>query len=485
MTQDRNIVIVGGGFAGTTLARRLEPMLPQGLRIVLVSEESYTTFNPMLAEVVGAAVFPEHVVAPIRPMLRTSRFVMGRVAGVDFGRRVLTASTLAGLVEIDYEHLVLAFGTRANLDLVPGLAARALPLKLVGDAMFIRNRVLQRIARIELETDAVVRRRLGHFVVIGGGFSGVEVAGTLADFLHGALRYYPRVRADELRVTVLEGADRLLLELPESLARAALRSLMQRRIEVRLKTRAASVDGDGVRLESGEFLEAANVVCTIGTRPNPLAEQLGLPLQRGRIVTAPDLSVPGPSQVWALGDCALVRNHAGPATAPAGPERPVVHAPPTAQFAVAEARALARNIAARIAGRPTRPFGHVSRGMMATTGHLRGVAQVFGLRLSGLPAWLLWRAYYLMQMPTLGRKVRIWVEWTWAMFFAADVTHLRFTRTHEADADAPARRPEALVAAQPARVAAQPARVAAPAARIAAPTQRVATQTAPAAAQTP
>jgi len=444
MTPSRDIVIVGGGFAGTALARALERRLPAGHRVVLVSEESYTTFNPMLAEVVGAAVFPEHVVAPLRQMLRpASRFIMGRVTGIDTQRCVLEATTLAGRREIAYAQLALAFGNRANLELVPGLAEHALPLKLIGDALFIRNRMLQRIARIELETDPALRRRLGHFVVLGGGFSGVEVAGTLADFLRGARRYYPRVAADELRISLLEGADRLLLELPASLGAAALRSLRQRGIDVRLGARAASVDAAGVTLADGTRLDSATVVCTIGTRPNPLAAQLGLPLERGRIVTAPDLSVPGAPGVWALGDCALVRNAAPPAraaasatsaaSANAATDAPI--APPTAQFAVAEARFLAANIAARIAGRPTRAFSHVSRGAMATTGHLKGVAQVAGLRLAGLPAWLLWRAYYLLQMPTLGRKLRIWVEWTWAMFFPADITHLRFTRTGEADAE--------------------------------------------------
>jgi NADH dehydrogenase len=425
----RPIVIVGGGFAGTTLARRLERRLP-GHEVVLISEESYTTFNPMLAEVVGAAVFPEHVVAPIRQMLRTSRFVMGRVVDVDWQRRIVVAGTLAGRQEIEFAQLVFAFGSRANLELVPGLAEHALPLKLIGDAMFIRNRVLQRVARIELERDPAVRSRLGHFIVIGGGFSGVEVAGQLADFLRGVRRWYPRVEARELRVTVLEGADRLLLEMPESLGRAALASLRQRGIDVRLKARAARIDGDGVLLEGGEAIDGATVVCTIGSRPNPLVAQLGVELQRGRIVTTGDLSLPGRPGAWAIGDCALVRN--GGAADDAAP----VYAPPTAQFAVAEANALADNIVASIAGRPTRAFAHASKGMMATTGHLKGVAELLGIRLTGLPAWLLWRAYYLLQMPTLGRKLRIWVEWTWAMFFAADITHLRFTRTHEADADA-------------------------------------------------
>jgi len=453
MTSERNIVIVGGGFAGTALARRLERMPIAGRQVVLLSEESYTTFNPMLAEVVGAAVFPEHVVAPIRQMLRTSRFVMGRVGAVDWQRRSLVAATLAGRQEIGFEQIVFAFGARANLDLVPGLAEHALPLKLVGDAVFIRNRVLQRVARIELESDPLLRRRLGHFVVIGGGFSGVEVAGQLADFLRGLRRYYPRVDADELRVTVLEGADRLLLEMPAPLGGAAQSSLAQRGVDVRLGARAARVDVDGVTLAGGTRLYAATVVCTIGTLPNPLVEQLGVALERGRIVTAGDLSIPGREGAWAIGDCALVRNHVAPRGDAAMPMRPAF-APPTAQFAVAEAHALAHNVAARIAGRPTKAFAHVSKGAMATTGHLKGVAELFGVRLTGLPAWLLWRAYYLLQMPTLGRKLRIWVEWTWAMFFAADITHLRFTRTQEADT--PQR-----VDANPSRAAVTPAPLAA------------------------
>lgn len=438
------IVIVGGGFAGTTLARALEARLPPPWQVLLVSEESYTTFNPMLAEVVGASVFPEHVVAPIRQMLAASRFVMGRVTDVDLARRSLRATTLAGPQDIAWGHLVFAFGTRANLDLVPGLAEHALPLKLVGDALHIRNRVLQRLARIELEDDAALRRRLGHFVVIGGGFSGVEVAGELADFLAGARRYYPRVAPDELRVTLLQDAARLLLELPAPLGHAAARSLRQRGVDVRLSARAERVEAEAVHLAGDQALDSATVICTIGTRPNPLVERLGLPAQRGRLLTRPDLSVDGQEHLWAIGDCALVRNHA----AGTGPAAVASFAPPTAQFAVAQAHALAENLLARLEERPTRPFAHVSRGAMATTGHLKGVAQVGALQLSGLPAWLLWRAYYLLRMPTLGRKVRIWLEWTWGMFFAADITHLRFTRTAEADAP-PAVPPAPLTPSQP------------------------------------
>jgi NADH dehydrogenase len=445
------IVIVGGGFAGTTLARALERGLPREAQIVLVSEESYTTFNPMLAEVVGASVFPEHVVAPIRQMLARSRFVMGRATHVDLARRELVADTLAGRRAIGFGQLVLAFGSRAALDLVPGMAEHALPLKLVGDALHIRNRVLQRVARIELEHDSALRRRLGRFIVIGGGFSGVEVAGALADFLAAALRWYPRVRRDELQVVLLEAADRLLVELPASLGMAARRSLEARAVVVRLGSRAARIDAEGVTLSDAARLDAASVVCTIGTRANPLAQAVaaaaGLVLERGRIPTAADGSVPGVPGLWAIGDCALVPD--------ATPQRSgCAYAPATAQAAVAQARMLARNLAAARADLPTRPLAFRSRGMMATTGHLKGVAQVGRLRLAGLPAWLLWRAVYLLRMPTLGRKVRIWVEWTWAMAFAADITHLRFTRTPEVDAERTAGLDPTHVPSPPARAAA-------------------------------
>lgn len=414
----RNIVIVGAGFAGTTLARELAPLLPPGSQIVLISEESYTTFHPMLAEVVGAAVFPEQVVVPVRQMIdRTARFVMGRVLAIDDQRREVHAQTLAGLLAIPYEHLVLAFGTRANLKLVPGLAEHALPIKLVGDALHARNRVLQRLARMELENDPAARRALGHIVVIGGGFSGVEVAGALADFLHGALRYYPRVHADELQVTLLHDGDALLPELPAPLGASAERSLLARGVQVRLRARAIAVDAGGVTLDGGELVPAATVICTVGTGTHPLADALPWARERGRIVVRPDLSVEGARHVWAVGDCARITNGRHGL------------APPTAQFAVAEARCLAGNISAVLDGVPTRPFEYRSRGMMATTGHLKGVALVGPLRLGGLPAWLLWRAYYLALMPTWGRRVRIFIEWTWSMFFNADITHLRFTRT--------------------------------------------------------
>lgn len=421
-----SIVIVGGGFAGTALARALDAHRTPGLQITLISDESTTTFNPMLPEAVGASVFPEQVVAPLREMLDLKRgdcFVMGRVTDVDARTRSLRCRTLAGDLQLHYDQLVLAFGNRARLDLIPGMALHAMPLKTVGDALHIRNVVLRRLARIELEHEPDLRREIGHFVVIGGGFSGVEVAGELVDCLASIRRYYPRVRDGEVRVTLLHDMDRLLPEMSPGLAAAALRSLQRRGVVVELNARAASIHERSVVLTDGRALAAQSVISTIGTRPNSLANELGLATERGRLIVEPDLSVPGQRGLWALGDCALVPNaHDGKAS------------PPTAQFAVRQARVLARNLLSHRAGEPTRAFAARPRGMMAAIGRRNGVAEVLGFGFSGLPAWLLWRAYYLSQMPTLRRKLRIWVEWTWGMFFPADITHLRFTRS----ADLPA-----------------------------------------------
>ncbi len=416
-----NITIIGGGFAGATLARRLMGRLPPGWDVVLVSEESYTTYNPLLAEVVGAGLFPEHAVAPLREVIDVrsgGRFIMGAVSAIDMTARRITCSTLVGERCFGFDHLVLAVGNRARLDLIPGMAAHALPLKSVGDALHIRNMVLRRLAAMELEPDAAVRARLGHFLVIGGGFSGVEVAGALIDCIKGIGRYFPHAMSDVARVTMVHNTDRLLPEMDARLGAAAARALARRGVDIRLLASATTIDADGIDLMDGGRIDAATTIATIGTMPNPLAAALGIATDRGRIPVGPDLAVTGLDRVWALGDCAAAVNMAD--------SRP---SPPTAQFAVAQARQLAVTLAAATRGAPTRAFSYRPRGAMAATGHLAGVADIFGWRLSGLAAWMAWRGYYLLQMPTLGRKVRIFVEWTWGMFFPPDITHIHFTRS--------------------------------------------------------
>ncbi len=420
----RNVVIIGGGFAGTALARRLETLLPPTHRVVLISEETYTTFNPLLAEIVGASVLPSHTIAPIRRMLRRSRFILGHADSVDVAARTVTYDVDGDRHTLAYDQLVFALGARANRSLLPGASEHALPFKLIGDALALRNRVIAQMERADQTDDAEERARLGRFIVIGGGFSGVEVAGAIHDFLRGAQKHYPRLNDADVGVTVVHGTDRLLPELSEALGRHAEISMAQRGLDIRLSARVERVDADGVVLKGGERIRGASVVNTIGTVPNPLIADLGLPTERGRLLVGADMAVDGHEGVWALGDCAFVPNaHDGALS------------PPTAQFAIRQGGHLARVIARSVRGRARPAFAYKARGSMASVGHLNGVASLFGaITLTGLPAWLLWRAYYLSLMPTVLRRVQIFFEWTWSMLFSADIAALRFTTSREADA---------------------------------------------------
>ena len=421
----KNLVIVGGGFAGVTLAQHLERKLPTGWKLTLVSQENFITFNPLLPEVVGASILPGHVIAPHRQMIHCSHVCMAQVTEIDYESKVVHYLG-EGSGMLRYDQLVLACGVNANLDLVKGMAQHALPLKTLGDALFLRNRIVSRLEQAELQPDPVARRWLTTFVVIGGGFSGVETAGVLTDFLRASLKYYPRINRDDIRVVLLHGQNRLLPELSASLGEFAGRKMRMHGLDVRLEARAARVDDRAVTLASGEIIPAGTVVCTIGTMPNSLVTDSPLPKEKGRVKVDADMSVPGFEGVWAIGDCAAVPNKLDGKISP-----------PTAQFADRQGRQLAANIAARLRGAPTREFSFKPVGQLSTIGHNKAVAEMFGIKLSGFIAWLLWRGVYLLKIPTFSRKSRLFLEWNWAMFFPPDISHLGYRRTRRATPVAP------------------------------------------------
>jgi NADH dehydrogenase len=419
--ETKTVVIIGGGFAGARLAQDLERRLPAKWSIALLSRENFITYNPLLPEVVGASLLPGHVIAPLRQMLKRTRVHMVQVTRIDTAERAVhysdddTGGGAPGMLR--YDHLVVACGQGANLAIVKGMERHALPLKTLGDALYLRNRAIERLERAELEMDRDMQRWLTTFIVIGGGFSGVEVAGGLADFLRASARFYRSIDPEHVRVHVVHGTDRLLPELPPTLGEFTRTQMMAQGIDVRLNARAAQVDEHGVTLADGEKLAGGTVVCTIGTAMNPLIANLPFPKVRGRLTVAADMSVPGSDNVWSLGDCAAVPN-----------ARDGSVSPPTAQFANQQARQLAANMARRIAGTATLPFSYKAIGQLSAIGHNKAVAELFGLRITGFVAWLLWRGVYILKIPTLGRKVRVFLEWNWAMFFPPDIAHLGYTR---------------------------------------------------------
>jgi NADH dehydrogenase len=417
------IVIVGGGFAGVTLAQRLERLLPVQTEIIVLSADNHLVFTPMLPEVVGRTISPLHVVVAGRQLTRRTKWLEARVSRIDrekseahYIRRDGTAAS------IRYTHLVLACGAAANLEEIPGLAARGYALKTVMDAIVMGNDLIGNFEAAGTESNEEMRQRLLTVVVIGGGFSGVEIAGHLADLMRGIRRFYPELQHETPRVVLLQKGKQLLPELNhESLSTFTLQKLRKNGIKVRLEKSAKKVDSVAVHLTSGERIETGMIVCTIGTETYPLIKALGLPLDKGRLKTGPEMKVSGTTNLWSLGDCALIPN--------AYDGRP---SPATAQFAVQQARQLAENLNSVLRKKETKPFSFHPRGMLASIGHRNAVAVIYGVKLSGFIAWFLWRGIYLCKLPTFSRKLEVAINWACNIPFPPNIVQLRLSKKQSA-----------------------------------------------------
>jgi len=408
-------VIVGGGFAGVTLAQCLERLLPTETEIIVLSAENHLVFTPMLPEVVGRTISPLHIVVAGRQMTRRTKWLEVRVSGIDYENNLAHYVRGNGTRDsMSYTHLVLACGSVANLREIPGLASRGYPLKTVTDAIVMGNDLIGNFEAAATEPNKRVREQLLTVVVLGGGFSGVEVAGHIADLMQAIHRFYPELKHEPPRIVLLQNGERLLPELNhESLSKFTLQKLRQNGIEVRLQTAAQKIDSLAVHLTSGGLIEAGMIVCTVGTETHPLIKGLGLPLEKGRLKTDPDMKVSGTTNLWTLGDCSLVPN--------AYDGRPC---PATAQFAIQQARQLAENLERTLRAAATKPFSFHPRGLLASIGHHNAVAIIYGVRLSGFIAWFLWRGVYLAKLPTLSRKLEVAINWACSIPFPPNIVQL-------------------------------------------------------------
>jgi NADH dehydrogenase len=427
MNTRQRILILGGGFGGIYAALELEKLLAgrDDIDVTLVTRDNFFLFTPMLHEVAACDLETSTIINPLRKLLRRVDTFIGCVERIDLEGRYVTVSHGDGHTHaLPYDHLVLALGCGTNFFGLPGVEESALTIKSLADAVALRNRLITRLEEASSECAAGAREPLLTFVVAGGGFAGVETMGGINDFAREAIRYYPDLHEDHLRMILVTPDELILPELGPKLGAYAQRKLAMRGVEIVTGARVKGNVGGIVELTNGCSFAGSTLVWAAGNAPNPLVAGLPIPLRGGRVLVDERLHVPGWPGVWALGDGALV---------PDG-NTGRFH-PPTAQHALREGRVLARNIVATIDGRPARPFRWKTLGQLAAIGRRTGVANVFGINFSGFVAWWLWRTIYLSKLPRFEKKVRVALDWTLDLCFAKDFACVTTHPTTPAAAD--------------------------------------------------
>ncbi len=415
------VVVLGGGFGGVYTALHLEKHMARGatLDVTLVNHENFFLFTPMLHEVAASDMDMTHIVNPIRKLLRRVKFVHGDVESIDLqARRVVVSHGDAHHHhDLEYDHLVVALGAVKNFYNLPGVVERALTMKSLGDAIYLRNHLIEHLEQADFECARHERQALLGFVVAGGGFAGVETIAAVNDFVRNALSFYPNLSQELLRIVLVHDGPFLLPELGEKLGACTRTKLAQRKVAIRLQTRITGFSEDGVILSDDSLIPAKTLIWTAGTSPHPLLATLPCKRERGRIVANEYMEVPEWPGVWTLGDCAVVPD---PRTG-----RPC---PPTAQHALREAKVLARNIVAATRGGRKEPFVFTTIGLLASIGKRTGVANILGVNFSGFIAWWLWRTIYWSKLPRFEKKLRVALDWLLDVLFSKDLVQFRTLR---------------------------------------------------------
>lgn len=419
----QRIVVVGAGHVGLFTALRLSKKInARKAEVVVIDPQPHMTYQPFLPEAAAGNISPRHAVVPLRRELKRCRFVAGHVTKVEHARKTVSIQPVEGpAVEMEYDHIVVAPGSVSRTLPVPGLRERGIGVKTIGEAIYLRNHVLDRLEVAAVTPDPEVRKASLTFLFVGGGFAGAETLAEIEDVVRDGLKYYPELKQEEVRFVLVEAANRILPEVGPQMGAYAARQLQKRGIDIRLETIMKScVDGE-VHLSDGEVFRADTIVWTAGVKPHPMLDKTDLPRgPRGHVNCLPTLQVADNDGnvvegAWSAGDCAQVPNLA----AGAGN-----WCPPSAQFAVRQAKVLADNIRAAVIGTPLKEFRHKNIGAVAGLGLHKGVAKINGIKVKGWPAWMMHRLYHVYAIPSFNRKARVVVDWTLSGLFRREVTSI-------------------------------------------------------------
>lgn len=411
------ILVVGGGYVGMYATLRLLKKLRHGeAEITVVDPRSYMTYQPFLPEAAAGSIQPRHVVVALRRVLKRAIVVTGSVTALDHAAHRATIRPLEGSdYTLDYDHVILAAGSVSRTLPIPGLAEWGTGFKSVEEAIQLRNRVLECMDIAESTRDADVRDRNLHFVVVGGGYAGIEALAELEDMARYAARYYPSINAGDLKWTLVEASGRILPEVGPEMGQWTLEQLRERGIDCRLDTRLESCVGGHVVLSDGHELDCETLVWTAGVKPNPVVTASDFPLsERGSVATRTTLQIEGFDDAWCAGDISSVPDLANPGE----------FCSPSAQHAVRQSKVLADNLVSVIRGFEPRDYEHKHAGSVAGLGLHKGVAHVYGIKLKGWPAWFMHRSYHVSRVPTFSRKLQVIIDWTSSLFFKRETVGL-------------------------------------------------------------
>lgn len=375
------------------------------------------TYQPFLPEAAAGNLEPRHVVAPLRRVLDRVTILNGRAVRIDHEQRKVRVRLAGGDAyrDLSYDMVVVAAGSISKTLPIPGLAECGIGFKTVAEAIYLRNHVLARLDIAASNEDEKIRRRALTFVFVGGGYAGVEALAELEDMARDAIRYYPGVQAGDMRWVLVEASGRILPEVGQDMGAWTVEALRKRGIEVRLETMLKSAENGHVVLSDGESFEAGTLVWTAGVKPHPVVRASDLPVDdKGRLKATAELTIEGLEHAYTAGDNAAVPDLT----------KPGEYCAPNAQHAVRQAKRLAGNIVADLHGEPRKPYKHAYVGSVASLGLHKGVAQVYGVKMRGFPAWFMHRTYHLSRVPTLNRKVRVVADWTLALFFRREIVSL-------------------------------------------------------------
>jgi NADH dehydrogenase len=414
-----HILVVGGGYVGMYTAYGLRRAARKGkIRVTVVDPRSVMTYQPFLPEAAAGSVEPRHVVVPLRKTLKGCRVVTGRVTGIDHQNKVAKVMPEEGPeYELAYDQVVVALGSIARTLPIPGLAEEATGFKNVEEAIALRNKVLDRLDVASSQPDPALRKSALTFVFVGGGYAGVEAFAELEDMARYATRYYDNINPDDMRWVLVEATGRILPEVGEELGKYTVDQLRKRNMDIKLETRLESCEKGRVILSDGEEFDADTIVWTAGVKANPALAATDFPLdERGRVKCLANLRIEGLTDAWSAGDNAAVPDLTS--------EEPGVYCAPNAQHAVRQARRLAENILRVVDGQAPVDYKHKYVGSVASLGLHKGVAQLYGVKVKGWPAWFLHRTYHVSRVPTFNRKARVILDWTLALFFRREVTSL-------------------------------------------------------------